>query len=119
MAQQEKCRKCARYKKGTSEMRCSFYAAKPQYDDKPCIHFEEKRPLYGMTTQSQTNGESIMDCYYRGPWYKRGRRESFFEKHVKLDKIITIVSSVIVGIIMLPIVILIWSIIIRIFSIFI
>lgn len=89
MAQQEKCRKCARYKKGTSEMRCSFYAAKPQYDDKPCIHFEEKRPLYGMTTQSQTNGESIMDCYYRGPWYKRGRRKTFFEKHAKLDYIIT------------------------------
>lgn len=95
MAQQQECKKCARYYKGTSEMRCSFYAAKPQFDDKQCSHFSEKRPLYGITTQPQNDNESISDKSYRGPWYKQGRRKTFLEKHKGLEMVIEIISFII------------------------
>ncbi|MBQ6084085.1 MAG: hypothetical protein IJK92_07020 [Bacteroidales bacterium] len=95
MAQQQECRECARYYKGTSEMRCSFYAAKPQFDDKQCSHFSEKRPLYGINTQPQNDNESISEKSYRGPWYKHGRRKTFLEKHKGLEMIIVIISFII------------------------
>ena len=77
---------------------------------------EKKRPLYGITTQSLTDDESIFDKRYRGPYNKQGRRKSFLEKHKLLDTVIMIASGLIVAPIMLIATLEIFSFIVKIIS---
>ena len=81
MALQEECTKCRMYKKGTSKMRCSFYASEPKFDDQSCSHFSEKMVQQQVVSESQN--ESVSDRTYNGPWRTHGGKTTFFEKHEK------------------------------------